>query len=62
MDGTRYYYTKWSKPEREWQTLYNITYIWNLKKMIQMNLYTEQKYTHRHRKQTFGYQQGKGEG
>ena len=25
-----------------------------------MNLFTEQKYTHRHRKQTYGYQMGKG--
>ena len=28
------------------------------KKMIQMNLFTKQKYTHRHRKQTHGYQRG----
>ena len=26
------------------------------KKMIQMNLFTKQKQTHRHRKQTYGYQ------
>ena len=34
------------------------------KKMIQMNLFTKQKQTHRHRKQTYGYQRGKwvGEG
>ena len=25
-----------------------------------MNLFTKQKYTHRHRKQTYGYQRGKG--
>ena len=24
-----------------------------------MNLFTKQKYTHRHRKQTYGYQRGK---
>ena len=30
-------------------------------KMLQINLYTEQKYTHRHRKQTYGYQKGKTE-
>ena len=33
-----------------------------LKKMIQMNktlLFTKQKQTHRHRKQTYGYQRGK---
>ena len=30
--------------------------------MIQMNLFTKQKQTHRHRKQTYGYQRGKGRG
>ena len=29
---------------------------------IQMNLYTKQKQTHRHRKQTYGYQRGKAGG
>ena len=28
--------------------------------MIQMNLFTKQKLTHRHRKQTYGYERGKG--
>ena len=28
--------------------------------MIQMNLPTKQKQTHRHGKQTYGYQKGKG--
>ena len=33
------------------------------KKKTQMNLFTKQKQTHRHRKQTYGYQRGKeGEG
>ena len=34
------------------------------KKVIQMNLFTKQKQTHRHRKQTYGYPRGKevGEG
>ena len=32
--------------------------MWNLKKMIQMNLVTKQKQIHRHRKQTYGYQWG----
>ena len=27
--------------------------------MMQMNLFTKQKQTHRHRKQTYGYQKGK---
>ena len=29
-------------------------------KMIQMDLFTKQKQTHRHRKQVYGYQRGKG--
>ena len=46
---------------RQRKTSY-VTYIWNLKKkMIQMNLFTKQKQTHRHRKQTYGYQRGKGD-
>ena len=32
------------------------------KKIIQMNLFTKQKQTHRHRKQTYCYQRGKGGG
>ena len=32
------------------------------KKMVQMNLFTKQKQTHKHRKQTHGYQRGKGGG
>ena len=35
-----------------------ITYTQNLKRYIQMNLFTKQKNTHRHRKQTYGYQRG----
>ena len=30
MDGTRDSHTEWSKSERERQTPYDITYIWNL--------------------------------
>ena len=41
------------------QITYDITYMRNLK-MIQMNLFTKQKQSHRHRKQTYGYQWGKG--
>ena len=29
-----------------------ITYMWNIKNIIQFNLFTKQKLTHRHRKQT----------
>ena len=46
--------------DRERQ-IYDITYMWNLKKMIQMNLFRKLKQTHRHRKQTYQtYQRGKG--
>ena len=31
------------------------------KKMMKMNLYIKLKQTHRHKKQIFGYQRGKGE-
>ena len=31
MDGPRDYHTKWSKPDRERQ-MYDIAYMWNLKK------------------------------
>ena len=38
---------------RQRQISYDTTYIWNLKnKMIQLNLFTKQKQTHRHRKET----------
>ena len=36
--------------------------MWNLKYDTNENLSTKQKYTHRHRKQTYGYQRGKGIG
>ena len=59
MDGPRNYHTKLSKPGRERQISYDIIYTWNIKKRIQMNLFTKQKQTHRLRKQTYGYQRGK---
>ena len=31
MDGPRDYHTEWSKLERERQTPYDVTYMWNLK-------------------------------
>ena len=40
MDGPGDYHTKWIKSVRERQISYDITYTWNLKKMIQMNLLT----------------------
>ena len=43
---------------REKQIPYEITYICRIfkKKMIQMNLFTKQKETHRLREQIYGYQ------
>ena len=32
MDGSRNYHTKWTKPDRERQISYDVTYMWNLKK------------------------------
>ena len=44
----------------ERQISYDIIYTQNLKQMIQINIFTKQKQTHRHRKQTYSYQRGKG--
>ena len=43
MDEPRDYETKWHKWSRERQISYEITYMWNLEKMIEMNLFTTQK-------------------
>ena len=39
----------------------DISYMWNLIKMIQKNLFTNQKQTHRFRSQIYGYQRGNRE-
>ena len=39
---------------------YIISYICRILKIIQMNIYIKLKQTHRHRKQTYGYQRGGG--
>ena len=57
---TRDYHTKLSKSDRKRQVSYAITYMWNIKKKRQMNLFTKQKQTHRHRKQTYGYKGDSG--
>ena len=41
MDGPIDYHTKWSNSNRERQISYDVTYMWNLKKLIQMNLFVE---------------------
>ena len=48
-----------SKPDREKQISFDIAYMQNLKKVIEMNLYIKQKKTHKLRNQTYGYQRGK---
>lgn len=35
MDGPRGHYGKWNKSGREWQVLYDLAYIWNLKAATQ---------------------------
>ena len=42
--------------------LYDITCMWNLKKKVQISLYTKQKHTQRCRKQIRGEQEGEEEG
>ena len=37
------------------QTSHDITYTWNLKKRVQMNLSTKQNQSYSYRKQTHGY-------
>jgi len=46
-----------SKTNTIWYHLYVESY---QKKMVQMNLFTKQKQIHRLRKQTYGYQKGRG--
>ena len=43
MDGPRDDHIKWSKSVRERQIYYDIAYMWNLNKIIQMNLFTKQR-------------------
>ena len=43
MDGPRDYHAKRNKPDRKRQISYNITYMWNLKKLLEMKLFMKQK-------------------
>ena len=38
-DGPRDYHAEWNKSDRERQTLYDITYMWNLKNNINESIY-----------------------
>ena len=55
-DGSRGYYTKWSKSDKERQIPHDSTYMWNLKN--KRNEQTKQKQAHRYREQTGGCQMG----
>ena len=48
--------------QTEGQIPYDITYMWNLKQTVQMNLFTKQKQNHSCRKQSYGYPKGTGGG
>ena len=54
MDGPRHYQTEWSKSNRERPILYCLRV--ESKKMTKINFFTNQKQTHRYRKQTCSYQ------
>ena len=58
MDGHGGYH-KWSKSARGRQISYDIDYMQNLKKLIQMNLPTKKKQIHGLREQTYSYQGGR---
>ena len=65
MDGLGGHYTKWNKSGRERQILYDITYMWNLKKYNKLvNLTTtttKKKQTYRDKEQISGNQRKGGE-
>ena len=53
----------WSEvSQTERQISYDIVYMWNLKEMVQVNLFTKQKQSHRCRKQNYSYQGRRGGG
>ena len=48
MDASRDYHPKWSKPERERQIPYDLTYMCNLKYDKNEPMYKTQKPAHKH--------------
>ena len=54
MDEFRNCHAKWTKSDRDWETFYDIPYMWNLKGNDRMNLLTKQEETHRLRNWTYG--------
>ena len=61
MVGPRDYQSKWNKSDKDKCHMKSFIYQ-NLIKIIQKNLFTKQKQTHRFQNQTYGYQRGNGEG
>ena len=53
MNAPRDYLTKWSKPGKDKYHMISLIDGIYKKKKIHMNFFTEQKETHRHRKQTW---------
>ena len=58
MDGPRGHYDKCSKSDREGQTPYGFTYMWNLKNKV--NRETKLKQNYKYRDQTAVCQRGQG--
>ena len=61
MNWPRDYHTEWSKPDRERQILYDITYMWNLKINTNELIYKTETDSQMW-KITYGYQRGKSGG
>ena len=62
MDGPRDDHTKSEVNRTERDTFYMISHICGILKIIEMNLFKKQKQIHTHRRQTYVYQSGRGEG
>ena len=58
MDGLGKYYAKWNNSDRERQTLYDITYMWNLKINTNESRYKTNRFTDTENK--LSYQSGGG--
>ena len=57
MDGPRDYHSEWSKSDRGGQILYDIAYMWNLKKGYKWTYLSNRNKSYRCRKQSYGYHQ-----
>ena len=62
MDGPRDCHTEWIMSNTVREILYDNACVWILKKKKTINEHTNQKSSHRCRKQTYGYQRVRGPG